>query len=83
MDNKQHCKKLLSSISEYIDGSLNEQLCVQLESHLSDCENCRVVVNTLKKTIEIYHDRGTQDTAPQDVKDRLFVRLNLDDYLKK
>jgi len=83
MDNKQHCKELLSSISDYIDGSLNEQLCVELESHLSGCDNCRVVVNTLKKTIEIYHDKGSQDTAPQDVKDRLFVKLNLDDYLKE
>ncbi|MHB8135685.1 MAG: anti-sigma factor family protein [Anaerolineaceae bacterium] len=83
MDNKQHCKELLSSISEYIDGSLNEQLCAELESHLNGCDNCRVVVNTLKKTIEIYHDQVSQDTAPQDVKDRLFVKLNLDDYMKK
>ena len=83
MDNKQHCKELLSSISEYIDGSLNEQLCAELESHLNGCDNCRVVVNTLKKTIEIYHDQVSQDTAPQDVKDRLFVKLNLDDYMNK
>jgi anti-sigma factor RsiW len=83
MNNQQHCKDLLSTISDYVDGSLSDQLCADLEKHLIECENCQIVVNTLKKTIEIYHEQGSSETTPPEVKDRLFLRLNLSDYLKK
>ena len=83
MKNNQHCKDLLSSMSEYIDGTLNDHLCDELEKHLKDCENCRVVINTMKKTIEIYHDQGNQDKVPSDMKERLFIRLNLNDFKQK
>lgn len=83
MDNKNHCKDLLSSMSEYIDGSLNDELCNELEKHLNDCNNCRVVVNTLKKTIEIYHDQGSQEKLSSDMKNRLYIKLNLNDYKQK
>jgi anti-sigma factor RsiW len=83
MDNKNHCKDLLSSMSEYIDGSLNDELCNELEKHLSDCNNCRVVVNTLRKTIEIYHDQGSQEKLSSDMKNRLYIKLNLNDYKQK
>ena len=83
MDNKNHCKDLLSSMSEYIDGSLNDELCNDLEKHLSDCNNCRVVVNTLRKTIEIYHDQGSQEKLSSDMKNRLYIKLNLNDYKQK
>jgi len=83
MDNKNHCKDLLSSMSEYIDGSLNDKLCIELEKHLSDCNNCRVIVNTLKKTIEIYHEKGSQEKLSSDMKNRLYIKLNLNDYKQK
>ena len=83
MDNKNHCKDLLSSMSEYIDGSLNDELCNELEKHLNDCNNCRVVVNTLRKTIEIYHDQGSQEKLSSDMKNRLYIKLNLNDYKQK
>ncbi len=82
MDKHEHCKDLVSNMSDYIDGSLSEQLCFELEKHLEDCENCRVVVNTLRKTIEIYRNEGTKEKTPVDVKERLFYRLNLEEYRK-
>jgi len=83
MDNRNHCKNLLSSMSDYIDGSLSEELCITLEKHLSECENCRVVVNTLKKTIEIYHDQGSKEKLSSDIKNRLYIKLNLNDFKQK
>lgn len=82
MDKHEHCKDLVENISNYVDGSLSEQLCFELEKHLEDCENCRVVVNTLKKTIEIYQNEGVKEKTPNDVKERLFYRLNLEDFHK-
>lgn len=76
---KNHCKSLLSSLSDYVDGSAQEEICRRLEDHLSDCEDCRVVVDTLKKTIYLYH-ADTSTNLPGDVRERLFQRLDLDDF---
>ncbi len=76
---KQECNELLGSISEYVDGSLREELCRELEQHLSECEDCRVVVNTMKKTIELYQTDAPNDGLPADVRQRLYKTLHLDD----
>ena len=78
------CKQLLANLSEYIDGALQAELCAEIEEHLKDCDNCRVVVNTLWKTIEIYEQTaGSLAELPNPVRERLFAKLELEDYLKK
>ena len=74
-----HCKDSLAQFSAYIDGELSQELCAQLEEHLSSCENCRVVLNTMQKTIELYHVHSGDESLPQQVRSRLFARLKLDD----
>ena len=86
MSEHQHtpqCARLLGSLSEYIDGELQAELCAELESHLKGCENCRIVVNTLRKTVELYHQTAEQVELPESVRERLFYKLNLEDYQKK
>jgi anti-sigma factor (TIGR02949 family) len=77
------CSQLLSSISEYIDGTLSPQLCADLEQHLCECENCTIVVDTLRKTISVVQTCADEDSLPGEVRTRLFQSLNLDDYLSK
>jgi len=76
-----NCENLLGSLSEYIDGGLSPELCQELEKHLAGCENCRVVLNTTKRTIDLVHEPEARSTIPEDVRERLFKRLNLDDFL--
>jgi anti-sigma factor (TIGR02949 family) len=76
----KNCKALLGSLSEYIDGELPAELCEEIEKHLEGCENCRVVLNTTRRTIDLIH-MPTGEKVPVDVRERLFKRLNLDDYL--
>jgi anti-sigma factor (TIGR02949 family) len=86
MTNHNHlnCDALLGSLSEYIDGELAPELCQEIEKHLAGCENCRVVLNTTKRTIDLVHSPTEDPVAvPDDVRERLFKRLNLDDYLKR
>ncbi len=75
------CEELLGSLSAYIDRELAPALCEELEKHLGECENCRVVLNTTKRTIELVHSPVEKGDLPEDVRERLFKRLNLDDYL--
>ena len=77
------CHQLLTSLSDYIDGTLDPAICEVLEEHLAGCENCQVVYNTTLKTIDLYHTSALIETLPGDVRKRLYLRLNLDDYVKK
>ncbi len=77
-----NCKALLGSLSEYIDGELPADLCSEIEKHLAGCENCRVVLNTTRRTIDLVQmPADNADALPKDIRERLFKRLNLDDYL--
>lgn len=77
------CKQLLGSLSEFIDGELQAELCAQIEDHLKDCDNCRIVVNTLRKTVELYEQVAEPADLPDSIRERLFLKLDLKDFLKK
>ena len=77
----KNCQELLGSLSLYIDGDLNPELCRELEQHLAGCNDCRVVLSTTKRTIDLVHSPREKTDLPEDVRERLFKRLNLDNYL--
>ncbi len=49
------CTRLLSKLSDYIDGDLAPDLLAEIEAHLATCPDCRLAANTLRKTISLYH----------------------------
>jgi anti-sigma factor RsiW len=78
-----NCGAFLKELSDYVDGVLGDALCQEIERHIADCDDCRVVVDTLEKTIYLYHETAAQTIIPTDVRERLFHRLNLDDFIQK
>lgn len=78
---EKSCRQLLAYLSEYVDGSLDERLCAEIDRHIADCEDCRIVVDTLRKTIYLYHVTAEPPQVPQDVRERLFNRLHLEEFL--
>lgn len=79
----RNCKRLLGSLSEYVDGELDEKLCTDLEQHLDECEDCRIVVDTLRKTVSLYRTTAKNEVITPDIRQRLFRSLNIEDYLEK
>lgn len=73
------CRQYLGSLSDYVDGTLGDELCREIEAHMTECENCRVVVNTLSKTVMLYHQLPTPE-IPTVVKERLYKVLHLEDF---
>ncbi len=82
MSHKHDCHKFLQSISDLIDGELPAEICKELDRHLAECPDCRIVFNTTKKTVELYHDDPVEASLPSSVRERLFLRLHLEDYCK-
>ncbi len=71
------CSDTLGTLSAYLDGELDEQLCAEINRHMAECGNCRIMVDTLRRTIVLYRDHGHEDVPP-DTKERLYAVLSLD-----
>ena len=44
-------------LSEYIDGELSGELRTEMEAHLQGCEDCRVLLVTTQKSIELSREQ--------------------------
>ena len=71
------CREMLGALSDYIDGELEDRLCAEIETHMRNCPDCQIMVDTLRKTIVLYRTHG-QAKVPDDVQSRLYVALGLD-----
>jgi anti-sigma factor RsiW len=69
-----NCKGLIAELTEYLDGAMEPSIRAELEQHLMKCQNCRVVVNTTRKTIEIFCN-AEPAPLPEDVRGRLHDAL--------
>jgi predicted anti-sigma-YlaC factor YlaD len=80
----ESCRFLLSSLSDYVDGELGDELCAEIDRHLQSCENCRIVIDSLKKTVYLYHVTSMEPPmVPDDVRERLYTRLDLSEYMDR
>lgn len=68
------CKQVVRELSEYLDGALEAGVLAEVQRHLEHCEDCRLVVDTTRKTIQLYCD---SQPAPldEDVRTRLHRAL--------
>jgi anti-sigma factor RsiW len=75
------CRHLLGDLSDYVDGEASAELCAEIERHLGDCDNCRVVIDTLRQTVRLY--RALPGPAlPAAARERLYRSLDLGQYLR-
>jgi anti-sigma factor RsiW len=64
------CTEFLQELTDYLDGKISENLKIELDEHLHWCHECHVVMNTTKKTIEIYRDNELYE-LPESLRSRL------------
>lgn len=76
------CREILGSLSLYLNGEAEDKLCREIERHIAECENCRIVVDTLAKTISLYREHA-HTSLPGDAKRRLFMALDISEFLKE
>lgn len=77
---QENCRHLLGQLSAYLDGELSDELCAEIERHLADCADCRVVVDTLRKTVLLYRE-APQPGFPLEARERLYQALDLTEFL--
>jgi anti-sigma factor RsiW len=70
------CRALLAELSGFLDGELDAALCEKIERHLATCHSCRVVADTMRKTIALY--RGTRVAVSREVHAHLMRAVGLE-----
>lgn len=65
-----NCKDVIQGLSSYLDKELDPTLLQELERHLEHCDDCRIVVDTTRKTVELYCNSELLP-LPDDVRARL------------
>jgi anti-sigma factor RsiW len=64
------CEQLLRAVNLYVEGTIEADLCAQLERHLGGCTACQVFVDTVRKTVQVYKG-GQVIELPVDLRARL------------
>ena len=65
-----NCTDFLAKLTDFFDGNIEAELMTEVKEHLGSCHHCEVVVDSTRKTIEVY--RGTEI---YDFPDDLSIRL--------
>lgn len=68
------CKQFLQELNDYLDESVGPDIRRELEAHVTECPNCWVIVDTTKKTLEVYKGMQPQP-VPDHIKSRLMLAL--------
>ncbi len=50
------CTDFLSKLTDYFDGHISPDLLEEVREHSAACHHCEVVLDTTRKTIEVYRD---------------------------
>ena len=65
-----NCTDFLAKLTDFFDGNIEPELMTEVKEHLGSCHHCEVVVDSTRKTIEVY--RGTEI---YEFPDELSIRL--------
>jgi anti-sigma factor RsiW len=61
-------------LNDYLDEVVDVQLRKRIEAHITECPNCFVILDTTKKTIQVYKGMQ-QQVLPEDVQARLLKAM--------
>lgn len=75
------CKEIISHLSEFIDGELEECECTEIREHLDKCPVCHSIYDSLLHNIQLCK-KMLKIEIPEEIRFRLRERLHKE-YGKK
>jgi predicted anti-sigma-YlaC factor YlaD len=74
------CSQLKDVLPDYLDRTLRDQICSEIKSHMEECEDCRIYVETIETTLVLYKHCPEND-VPEEI--RIDLRRRLRTTLEK
>lgn len=68
------CKDVIRELSDYLDGALEPGVLAELQRHLEHCEDCKLVVDTTRKTVQVFCNSEPAPLEPG-IRERLHKAL--------
>jgi predicted anti-sigma-YlaC factor YlaD len=56
---KLSCQEVLDQLADYLDEDARAELVAQFKTHLNGCSDCTAEVDSIRKTIELFHCHET------------------------
>ena len=53
------CRRVLASVSSYLDGDLDPRTCESIEAHCMACAHCAAVIAGLRETVGLCRRAGS------------------------
>ena len=75
-------KKMVEQICDFMGENIDSRACQEVMDHLKMCPTCKVYIDTVKKTVTLCRDMEDDKKLPEDVNNRLYKVLNLDEIKK-
>ena len=69
-----NCTDFLSKLTDYFDGKIEKELLAEVKQHLGECHHCEVVVDSTRKTIDIYRNNEIYELDPS-LRERLHTAI--------
>ena len=64
------CPDYIESLNDYLDGGVDSELCAEIEKHIGKCDNCRIMVDTMKQTVTLCRE-GKEEALPPALESKL------------
>lgn len=73
-DASHECQELLQGLADHLDGETQSRMCQELRRHMDGCPNCRLVVDTAQRTVQLFRGEEPIELS-QDFHQRLHASL--------
>ena len=68
------CREYIEELNSFLDGELDDELCHEIEEHIGQCNNCRIMVDTMRQTVALCRE-GRREKLPPTLEDKLSSKL--------
>ncbi len=75
--NKLTCKEVINQVCEHLGELPDSPVCIAIQDHLKECDNCTNFYDSLEKTITLYKKYSPE--LPEGAHERLMKVLKLVD----
>ena len=64
------CHDYISNLNDFLDGEIDPALCEEIEKHIGQCENCRIMIDSMRQTVKLCRE-GREESLPKELESKL------------